>query len=268
MREAKEVEVSFTAKVMAAIRAIETHRPGALFIDPFAELLAGADAIEAARPGVEAYAQQGRPFVSVRTRFFDDFLMAHSHNTRQVVLLGAGLDTRAFRLNWEAGTRVYEIDCSEVLHYKEAILAAIQPQCHRYSICANLTDFHWSQLLLERGYQPSERSIWLCEGLLYYLNSTDVDQLLTTIQNLTIAESWFGADMNNSVVVNGSADWAKYWQFSCDHPESFLANYGWKASVLQPGEAGASFGRFTYRFPDRSVPDAPHTFFVTACKQD
>lgn len=48
MSEAKEVEVkvSFTAKVIAACRAIETQRPDALFIAPFAEQLAGADAIQ------------------------------------------------------------------------------------------------------------------------------------------------------------------------------------------------------------------------------
>ncbi len=270
MSEAKEIEVkvSFTAKVMAACRALETQRPDALFIEPFAEQLAGADAIQAAIPAVKEYEQQGRPFVSVRTRFFDDFLMNCSHNIRQVVLLGAGLDTRAFRLNWEAGTHFYEIDCPELLHYKDSVLEGIQPQCDRHSICADLTDSRWSQLLLEQGYQPSERSIWLLEGFLYYLNSTEVHNLLTEIKNMAIAGSWFGADMINSSVLNGSDDWAKYWQSSCEHPESFLANYGWQASAIQPGEEGAAFGRFTYQFPNRSVPEAPHIFFITACKQD
>lgn len=97
--EAKEVQVSFTAKVMAAVRAIETQRDSALFIDPFAEQLAGADTIQAAIFRVKEYEKQVKPFISVRTRFFDDFLMNCSHNIREVLFPSAGLDTRAFRLN-------------------------------------------------------------------------------------------------------------------------------------------------------------------------
>lgn len=266
MSEVKEV--SFTAKVMAAVRAIETRRPDALFHDSFAEPLAGVETIQAAIPRVENYEQQGAPYISVRTRFFDDFLINGSHTVRQVVLLGAGLDTRAFRLNWEAGTHLYEIDCSAVLRYKDSILAGIQPNCTRHSIDADLTKSHWSQLLLEQGYQPSEPSIWLLEGLLYYLNSTEVHKLLTEIKDLAIAESWLGADVISSAILNGSDEWAKHWQSSCDHPELFFADYGWKASAIQPGEEGASFGRFTHQFPARSVPDAGHIFFVTAYRQD
>ena len=266
MSEAKEV--SFTARVMAAVRALETQRPDALFIDSLAEQLAGADAIQSALPDVEEYARQGRPFIAVRTRFFDDFLMSCSHDIRQVVLLGAGLDARAFRLNWQAGTHVYEIDHSDVLHYKESVLAGIDSHCVRHSICADLRESDWSQLLLQQGYQASEPSIWLLEGLLYYLNSTEVHNLLITIKDLAIAGSWFAADVISSAILNGADNWAKYWQSSCDYPELFFANYGWKATAIQPGEEGASFGRFTYQFPPRSIPDAAHIFFVTACRSD
>lgn len=191
-----------------------------------------------------------------------------SHDIRQVVLLATGLDSRAFRLNWRAGTHVYEIDHSKILDSKESVLAGIHPRCVRHSISADLKGSDWSQLLLERGYQASEPSIWLLEGFLYYLDSTEVHSLLVTIKNLAIAGSWFGADVINSVVLNGSHEWAKYWQSSCDHPESFLANYGWKALVIQPGEEGTAFGRYTHQFSDRSVPDTEHIFFVTAYRQD
>lgn len=263
MSEAKKV--SFTAKVMAAVRAIESQRPDALFVDPFAEQLAGSDAIQAAIPKVEEYEKLGEPFVSVRTRFFDDFL-TNCGDIRQVVLLGAGLDTRAFRLNWAAKTHVYELDCSDVLHYKETVLAGVHPRCVRHSICADLTQWHWSQLLLEQGYQSSEPSIWLLEGFLYYLNPTQAHNLLTTIENLTSAGSWFGADVINEAILNGSDEWAKYWQSSCDRPELFFAKYGWQASAIQPGEEGACFGRYTHQFSDRSVAESPHIFFVTACR--
>lgn len=148
MSEAKEVKVSFTAKVMAAARASETQRPDALFSDFFAEQLAGADVMQSVIPWLE---EDEKQLFSIRTRFFDDFLINCSHNIQQVVFLGAGLDTRAFRLNWQAGTHIYEIDHSDVLHYKESVIAG-HPHCDRHSICADLRESYWSQLLLEQGY--------------------------------------------------------------------------------------------------------------------
>ncbi len=256
-----EEEVRFTAKVMAAARAIETQRPDALFSDFFAERLAGADVMQSVISWLE---EDEKQLFSIRTRFFDDFLMNRSHNIQQVILLGAGLDTRAFRLNWKAGTHVYEIDYRDVLHDKESVLTGVYSHCVRHSICADLKETHWSQLLLEQGYQPSEPSIWLLEGLLYYLSSTEVHNLLTKIKSLAITGSWFGADVINSAVLNGSDEWAKYWQSSCDHPVPFFTNYGWKVSAIQPGEEAASFGRLTYQLPDPTVSDAERIFFITA----
>ncbi|MBD2387115.1 SAM-dependent methyltransferase [Cylindrospermum sp. FACHB-282] len=268
MSEATETSVSFTAKVMAAGRAIETQRPDALFTDPLAAQLAGQEAIEAAIPTLEEYEKQGRPFTSVRTRFFDDFLNKYSDNIRQIVLLGSGMDTRAFRLNWPPGTHVYEIDQPDVMLYKESVLNGVIPNCTRHSICADLKESFWSQLLLKEGYQTSEPTIWLLEGFLYYLNPIEAKNLLRDIQNLSAKGSYFGADVINTVICNGSDEWAKYWQFSCDEPESFFAAYDWKVSAIQPGEEGASFGRFTYQFPARNIPDVPHIFFVLGVKED
>jgi len=268
MTKTTEISVSFTAKVMAATRAVETQRPDALFTDPLAAKLAGKEAIEAAIPLLEEYEKQGRPFASVRTRFFDDFLNKYSQHIRQIVLLGSGMDTRAFRLNWPNGTHVYEIDQSDVILYKESILTGIIPNCNRYSICADLKESNWVNLLLEQGYQPSEPSIWLLEGFLYYLNPKQVENLLTNIRNLSASGSYFGADVINSIICNGSDEWSKYWLSSCDNPESFFAAYGWRASAIQPGEEEAAFGRFTYQFPPRNIPDAPHIFFVVAVKEN
>ncbi|MCP6760751.1 MAG: SAM-dependent methyltransferase [Fischerella sp. CENA71] len=161
MSEVTEMSVSFTAKVMAAVRAVETQRVDALFTDPLAAQLAGKEAIETAIPRLEEYEKQGRPFTSVRTRYFDDFLNKYSQNIRQIVLLGSGMDTRAFRLNWQPGTHVYEIDQGDVLLYRESVLSGIIPKCTRHSICADLKESIWVKLLLEKGYQPLEASIWL-----------------------------------------------------------------------------------------------------------
>jgi methyltransferase (TIGR00027 family) len=68
----------------------------------------------AALVGAGDMASWGATFWShavIRTQFFDDYLLdATAHGIRQVVLLAAGLDTRAYRLSWPRGAHVYELD--------------------------------------------------------------------------------------------------------------------------------------------------------------
>jgi methyltransferase (TIGR00027 family) len=108
----------------------------------------------------------------VRTHFFDDFLLYASWGAgvRQVVLLAAGMDARAFRLSWAPGTRLYELDRPEALITKEEILAqtGVSPACQRRLIGADLVGHpSWSEALLRAGYEPQEPSAWLMEGLLF-----------------------------------------------------------------------------------------------------
>src|ERR1700724_3155343 len=60
--------------------------------------------------------QQMIDYQAVRTHFFDEYVTAAAEaSIRQHVILAAGLDSRAYRLNWPAGTVVYEIDLPAVL---------------------------------------------------------------------------------------------------------------------------------------------------------
>src|SRR5919202_3156132 len=126
--------VSLSSRMMAAVRAIETQRPDALFKDPLAVKLAGDELIAEMAPSVQEYEDKGMPIVTVRTRFFDDFLMNEAASIRQVVILGAGMDTRAFRLPWQSDTHIYELDRPEVLKYKTSVLGNLQTQGHRHPI--------------------------------------------------------------------------------------------------------------------------------------
>jgi methyltransferase (TIGR00027 family) len=111
---------------MAAARARESERPYRLFDDPLAAALAGPEGF-AWLERMEPVPRFGGPalYVVVRTRFFDDFLLyaCWGAGVRQVVLLAAGMDARAFRLNWPPGTRLYELDRPEVLAAKEEVIA-------------------------------------------------------------------------------------------------------------------------------------------------
>jgi methyltransferase (TIGR00027 family) len=121
--------VSRTSLVIAAKRAIENQRADRLFVDPFAEKLASAEVdtlIEKWKKQEGDLSQiksRRTRFVAVRTRFFDDFLMSVTTKASQVVILGAGMDTRAFRLPWRSSTHLYEIDRLEVIERKGLFLS-------------------------------------------------------------------------------------------------------------------------------------------------
>jgi len=116
-----------------------------LFNDPYAEafLMAAPGAFDAQQRAAEAgagdMASWGAALWShavIRTRFFDDYLLdATARGIRQVVLLAAGLDTRAYRLRWPHGVRVYELDLPEVMGFKGEVLTERGP--HR-SVSARL----------------------------------------------------------------------------------------------------------------------------------
>ena len=93
---------------MAAARARESERADRLLYDPLAAALAGPEGF-AWLEHMEAAARSDWPglYPVIRTRFFDDFLVdsCRRAGVRQVVLAAAGLDTRAFRLDWPSGTR-------------------------------------------------------------------------------------------------------------------------------------------------------------------
>lgn len=175
------------------------------------------------------------------------------------------MDTRAFRLSWPADTHLFELDRPEVLEYKNSILGGTPSQCYRSSLGVDIRT-SWAEQLIAQGYRTDTPTVWLMEGLLYYLSETEVQALLTTITQLSACNSWIGADLLNSYFVsNNTGAISQHWKYGCDEPEKLFATYQWKASVLQAGDEGAHFGRFTRPMQPREVKDAPHYFFVKAC---
>jgi methyltransferase (TIGR00027 family) len=99
--------VAATALLTAASRARESARPDALFVDQWAELLAGVEGTEFLQRHDDVLPLT-TPTFAVRHRFFDDFLLdAAGRGLQQIVLVAAGLETRAYRLVWPAGTRMF-----------------------------------------------------------------------------------------------------------------------------------------------------------------
>ena len=124
----------------------------------------------------------------------------------------------------------------------------------------------WSDLLLAKGFQPNLPSVWLLEGLLMYLTQTEVLRLLQTIGTLTAADSYLGLDLVNVKSIEYKP-YKGYWYSGFDSPEELLTQYGWRiAQVLEPGQEGANFGRYSWVLPPRDVPDVERVFLVQARK--
>jgi len=173
-------DVACTARVTAAWRAVETARAQRLFADPCAAALAGPDVLArltALQPEIQDRASS---YTSIRTRSFDDWLVSPVGST-QIVLLGAGFDTRAFRLNWPTATEIWELDQAHVLETKEQVPRGVQDnsECARHSVEADFADHASSDALLRAGFRPSVATNWLAKGLMPYLQPTSVEKVLT-----------------------------------------------------------------------------------------
>jgi methyltransferase (TIGR00027 family) len=190
--------VGTTAVMVAAARAAESRRDDRLINDPYAEILiAGAstgsweymldESIAAKLEQIDADAAkifvQMRTYQAVRTHFFDAFFAeAAAAGVRQVVILASGLDSRAYRLDWPAGTTVFEIDQPMVLDYKSATLAShgVQPTALRREVPIDLR-FDWPAALRDKGFDPTRPTAWLAEGLLMYLPADAQDRLFDQV---------------------------------------------------------------------------------------
>ena len=200
--------VGSTAVMVAAARAAETAKPDPLISDPYAAILvAGAGAgtgiwqfmlddtipakLAALDPEAAAIFEYMQSYQAVRTHFFDEFFgTAVAAGIRQVVILASGLDSRAYRLDWPAGTTVFEIDQPKVLEYKTATLAAhnAKPSAERHEVPIDLRQ-DWPAALCDAGFDPSRTTAWLAEGLLMYLPAAGQDRLFEQISRLSAAGS-------------------------------------------------------------------------------
>ncbi len=266
--------LSETARWTAAIRAQETQREDAIVRDPWSAALAG----EEGRAWLSGRPPGSATPIILRTRYFDDFLLqAAAAGLRQVVLLAAGLDTRAYRLAWPQGTILYEIDQAPVMQYKETILAdaGAQPTCERRTIAVDLTD-RWTDKLLAAGFEPGQPACFLAEGFLFYLPTEQVVQILDTVARWAETGSWLGFDIINSPMLTSpiTRAWIEMqaqagapWVGVLDDPVAFLAARGWEASLSQAGQPEAHHGRWTLPVIPVTMPDMPHNWFVTARKK-
>src|SRR5947209_12339354 len=209
--------VGATALGVAASRAAETAGPDPLIRDDFARTLVSSAGPAWARLADPELAwldgdEHGRrvhrigiDYQAVRTHFFDEYFAdAVSAGIRQGVILAAGLDSRAYRLSWPAGTAVFEIDQPKVLEYKTTTLEShgAVPTASRRPVPVDLRD-DWPAALTAAGFERGQPTAWLAEGLLPYLPSDAQDRLFEMVTALSapgsqLAVEAFGLNSNGN----------------------------------------------------------------------
>ncbi|HXO54476.1 MAG TPA: class I SAM-dependent methyltransferase [Mycobacterium sp.] len=203
--------VGATALGVAAARAAETARSDALIRDDYAYLLAASAGPAWARmaSGDDDWLsddehgrrlhEMARNYQAVRTHYFDGYFNAAVRaGIRQVVILAAGLDSRAYRLDWPAGTTVFEIDQPKVLGYKTSTLDAhgAVPKARRVPVAVDLRD-DWTAALIGAGFDPAQPTAWLAEGLLPYLPGDAQDRLFDLVTAHSAAGSQIAVEAFN-----------------------------------------------------------------------
>lgn len=197
--------VGATAVMVALARASETSSAEPLIRDQYAEPLVSTPELAGVRDRVaslyaasaeesEEFAMRHREMVdyqAVRTHFFDEFFSrAAAAGIGQHVILAAGLDSRAYRLEWPAGTVVYEIDMPAVLEYKKATLEALgaDPSTTRLDVAVDLRH-DWPAALREAGFDTTRPTAWLAEGLLPFLPGPAQESMFSAIDQLSASGS-------------------------------------------------------------------------------
>ena len=267
--------VGATATMVAAARAVASRQPDAIIDDPFAEPLVRAvgmdffnrlldgdvgllegDGGDATRLMVDVMA--------VRTRFFDDFF-SQSGSIRQAVILASGLDARAYRLNWAEGTVVYEIDQPKVIAFKDATMSSIgaTPTAERRAVSIDLRD-DWPAALRRNGFDDTQPTAWIAEGLLVYLPPDAQDRLFDEITALSTPGSRlateFHPDAGASIGQRAEAirDRWKEHGFDVNFADLFypgernpvveyLSEHGWQVTARTRPQVFEEYGR---TFPD------------------
>ena len=187
--------VGATATAVAASRAL-ANRAG-LIDDAWAEPLVRAVGMEHFQelldaPETSDDVQRMVHGMAIRTRYFDDFLRETSHVTdiRQTVILASGLDARAYRLPWPAGTVVFEVDQPGVIDFKVSALQSLgaRPTAEVRNVGVDLRE-DWPAALVAQGFDPGRPTAWIAEGLLIYLPPDAQDRLFDHITALSPAGS-------------------------------------------------------------------------------
>jgi methyltransferase (TIGR00027 family) len=272
--------VGATATMVAAQRALSTDEK--LIDDPYAAPLVRAVGIDVHVRLVNGQIPVGGDSefdrqrmargMACRTRFYDQFFLdAARSGVGQAVILASGLDARAYRLPWPAGTVVYEVDMPEVIEFKTLTLGDLgaEPAAERRTVAIDLRD-DWATALQAAGFDPKAPAAWSAEGLLVYLPDAAQDALFDNMTALSAPGSRLAFEFVPDTAVFADPRWRAHHDrmselgFEVDfndlvyhgqrsHIIDHLKQRGWQISSHAVKELHAANG---FAYPDDDVAQA------------
>jgi methyltransferase (TIGR00027 family) len=278
--------VGATALGIAWARSHEASAECPLFTDPYADMFLAEASARGWDPPPGHMVERIRSisgYAGSRTKWFDEyFLAAGAGGIDQAVILAAGLDARAWRLPWNDGTVIYEIDQPKVLAFKAETLQArgVRPAARYVPVAIDLRQ-DWPKALRDAGFDVSEPTAWAAEGLLPYLPAAGQDLLFERIEELSaqgsrVAVEAFGAGFFDPEYLAGrrarlsemrakagvsddTPDVADLWYIE-DRTEvaDWFTGRGWQVSAIDANDLMTRYNR-------TSADDTtPRTVFVEA----
>jgi len=247
--------VGSTALSVATARALEAQKPDPLAIDPFAEVFCRAvggnasDVLDGKNPEHQLKTPDwGDHFVTfqgARTRYFDDyFRRAADAGVRQIVILAAGLDSRAYRLPWPDATTIFELDRPQVLDFKREVLAeqGAKSTAERREVAVDLRD-DWPKALQDSGFDAAAQQQLF----------TGIDALASTGSHVAVEDGApmpaeaFQAAVESERVANAEGDERSFFKliYNEQHApaQQWFGEHGWTAVATPLADYLREMGR-------------------------
>jgi methyltransferase (TIGR00027 family) len=266
-----KTSVGATATMVAAARAIASRQPDSVISDQFAEVLVRAVGLKLFTQVVDGTIEFSDlevawmpAYFGMRSRSLDDFTLdACQCGIRQVVILAAGLDCRAYRLGWPPAMSIYEVDQPQVIEWKQRVLTGLgwAPAEGHHCVGIDLRQ-DWPTALRQAGFDDAAPTVWIVEGLLIgYLPPEAHDGMLDAITRLSAPGSQLGADYVDSPradalgdnLRNHHAKWnerdpeidLRGLTFAGQHadPAAYLAERGWTTRSADVSDMFRAAGR-------------------------
>lgn len=224
--------VSDTALWIAAYRALESERPDAVFKDPLARRLAGERGFKM----VEATSiKDHMAFAMVtRTTGIDRLInIAIERGIDTIINLGAGLDTRPYRMPLPVNLRWVEVDFPNMIEYKTRLLENEKPACHLLRIATDLSNDQERKSLFARLGAEAKRALLITEGVVGYLTNEQGAQLSKDIFAIPTFHYWIMDYHGGFRRHRRATDLKKILtnaplQFNVEDPIAFFTSHGWK----------------------------------------
>jgi methyltransferase (TIGR00027 family) len=229
--------ISDTAFLVAAYRALETERKDALFQDPFAKKLVGDKGLKIV-DGLHA-GRRSSWFLVARTCILDQWILKiiKEENIDTVLNLAAGLDARAYRLELPQSLRWFDVDLPAISNHKELILKNDKPKCDYHLVKMDLADQAERARFFTEVARDSKKTLIISEGFLMYLTPIQASELAQELAQHSPFRFWLAELLGPVQLAMIKLKWGKQFKaansemaFAPKEGPQFFKAYGWEAA--------------------------------------